>query len=156
MPGENTDSSGTTTEAPCKTCGTTERGRSACPGCGAVVCELCGDAEGEFCCDGEGGCAECACCHGYGYYPGGDPRHFHPDEECCTPAEIAAHKAACEAWERGETPDPGGPHLPLTEENIAKYAPSVVVKHGAGGHITVAHYGIGTYDLPCSVHGYTR
>lgn len=83
-----------------------------------------------------------------------DPRHFHPDEECCSPAEIAAHRAACEAWERGETPDPGGPHLPITEENIAKYAPSVIVKAGACGHITVAHYGIGSYTMPCSVHGY--
>ncbi len=42
----------------------------------------------------------------YGGYYGGDPRRFFPDEECCTPAELAAHKAACEAWNRGERPDP--------------------------------------------------
>lgn len=41
----------------------------------------------------------------YGGYPVvEDPRDFSPDPECCTPEEIAAHKAACEAWERGERP----------------------------------------------------
>lgn len=38
----------------------------------------------------------------YGHYHGGDPRLFTPAEDECTPEEIAAHKAACEAWERGE------------------------------------------------------
>lgn len=41
----------------------------------------------------------------YGYYSGGDPRLFSPAEDECTPEEMAAHKAACEAWERGERPD---------------------------------------------------
>lgn len=41
----------------------------------------------------------------YGHYHGGDPRRFSPCEDECTPEEIAAHKAACEAWERGERPD---------------------------------------------------
>jgi hypothetical protein len=41
----------------------------------------------------------------YGGYYGGDPRHFHPDEERCTAAELSAHRAACDAWARGETPD---------------------------------------------------
>lgn len=44
----------------------------------------------------------------YGGYYGGDPRKFHPDEEVCSEAEIAAHKAACEAWNRGERPEPQG------------------------------------------------
>lgn len=42
----------------------------------------------------------------YGGYYGGDPRKFHPDEEMCTAAEIAAHRAACAAWDRGERPGP--------------------------------------------------
>ena len=41
----------------------------------------------------------------YGHYHGGDPRRFSPAEDECSPEEIAAHKAACEAWERGERPD---------------------------------------------------
>lgn len=41
----------------------------------------------------------------YGFYSGGDPRRFHPSEEECSPEEIANHKAACEAWARGERPD---------------------------------------------------
>ena len=40
----------------------------------------------------------------YGYPVVEDPRDFSPDPECCNPEEIAAHKAACEAWERGERP----------------------------------------------------
>ena len=64
----------------------------------------------------------------YGYYPGGDPRGFSPDEESSTVEERAAHKTACEAWERGECPDPGGPHKPFE-----------------GGHLTVSHYGLGVY-----------
>lgn len=42
--------------------------------------------------------------YGYGCFPGGDPRSFSPDEECCTPEELAKHKADCEAWDRGENP----------------------------------------------------
>jgi hypothetical protein len=43
----------------------------------------------------------------YGYFPGGDydPRRFEPDEEACTPAELAAWKEACAAWDRGERPE---------------------------------------------------
>lgn len=38
----------------------------------------------------------------YGYFAGGDPRDFRPDPECSTDEERAAHKAACEAWSRGD------------------------------------------------------
>lgn len=38
----------------------------------------------------------------YGAFPGGDPRLFAPDPEATTEPERAAHKAACEAWKRGE------------------------------------------------------
>lgn len=38
----------------------------------------------------------------YGGFYGGDPRKFHPDEEVCTPEEIANHKEACAKWDRGE------------------------------------------------------
>ena len=47
---------------------------------------------------------------GYGGFHGGDPRTFYPDGESCTPAEIDAHRRACEIWDaaetRGETPEP--------------------------------------------------
>jgi hypothetical protein len=45
----------------------------------------------------------------YGHFHGGDPRSFFPDAECCTPDEMAAHQAACEAAERGE-PSTAVPH----------------------------------------------
>lgn len=42
----------------------------------------------------------------YGFFTGGDPRLFTPDSENA-PEEIAAHKAACAAWDRGEqVPEP--------------------------------------------------
>lgn len=41
----------------------------------------------------------------YGWYLGGDPRQFEPDEEN-RPDEIAAWRSACEAWERGESVEP--------------------------------------------------
>jgi hypothetical protein len=44
----------------------------------------------------------------YGGYYGGDPRKFFPDEECCSPAELKAHKEHCDAWNRGLRPEPGG------------------------------------------------
>jgi hypothetical protein len=40
----------------------------------------------------------------YGSFYGGDPRRFHPDPECSTDAERAAHAEACKAWDRGERP----------------------------------------------------
>ena len=40
--------------------------------------------------------------YGYGFFPGGDPRLFRPDEEGTTAEEHANHLAACEAWDRGE------------------------------------------------------
>jgi len=45
----------------------------------------------------------------YGHFHGGDPRSFFPDAECCTPDEMAAHRAACEAANRGE-PSAAVPH----------------------------------------------
>ena len=39
---------------------------------------------------------------GYGYYRPRNPHDFHPGPECCSAEEIAAHKAACEAWDRGD------------------------------------------------------
>lgn len=46
---------------------------------------------------------DCSCV--YGWYLGGDPRQFEPDEEN-RPDEIAAWRSACEAWERGESVEP--------------------------------------------------
>jgi hypothetical protein len=48
---------------------------------------------------------DCWC--SYGFYHGGDPRQFQPDEEN-PESEIAAWQLLCEAWDRGEQiqPDP--------------------------------------------------
>lgn len=41
----------------------------------------------------------------YGFFHGGDPRNFQPDGDS-TDAERAAHKAACEEYERSQTASP--------------------------------------------------
>lgn len=72
----------------------------------------------------------------YGWFPGGnyDPRRFEPDRDVCKPAEIAAWRNACEAWNRGKRPEvfsPGhqedGPH--------------------AGSFAGGSPFGMGTYEI---------
>lgn len=62
----------------------------------------------------------------YGGFYGGDPRKFHPDHECCTADEIAAHAAACREWDQGNRPpDPPGhesTHDPVTGKLIQHIA----------------------------------
>lgn len=66
----------------------------------------------------------------YGPFPGGDPRRFKPDEECCSVEEIANWKAACDAWDGGEYQDRGPGCLTLGDGSVAAA--------GTG-------FGIGTY-----------
>lgn len=71
---------------------------------------------------------------GYGFFPGGDPRLFIPDEQCATEEEIANHQAACEAMERGEAVDQSPAGETLRSES-GEYL----------GHITFSKFGLGTY-----------
>ncbi len=66
----------------------------------------------------------------YGFFHLDDPRDFFPDEECCTPAEITAHKTACEKAALGEVWGP-------------------VLERG-GGCVASESFGIGTY----LIHGF--
>lgn len=67
---------------------------------------------------------------GYGFFCGGDPRDFVPDEESCSPEELAAHKKACEEAD--------------TEEKARKLScPSGWVAPGI--HVTRSPFGIGSY-----------
>lgn len=71
---------------------------------GILLCDHCWEADVED---------DCWCV--YGWYLGGDPRQFEPDEEN-TPAEIAAWRAACEAWEQGRAVEPAPEeHGPWTD-----------------------------------------
>lgn len=69
---------------------------------------------------------------GYGSFPGGDPRNFTPDEEVNTPEELAAWKAACEAWDRGDGEDTGPQCQTM----------------GDGSVVTGTGFGMGTYQWP--------
>jgi hypothetical protein len=71
----------------------------------------------------------------YGYFHGGDPRDFCPDPEVCTPEELAAHKAACEAWERGERPE-----LDVHRHEVVEYKGKPALASYAGA------FGMGTYQ----------
>jgi hypothetical protein len=72
--------------------------------------------------------------HCYGFFPGGDPRHFMPDPECSTDAERAKHKVDCEAWDRGERP------------NVNANAPHWTGDGDMVAHVVPAGYGLGVYD----------
>ena len=37
--------------------------------------------------------------YGYGFWRPENPHHFSPDVDCCTNEKIAAHAAACKAWD---------------------------------------------------------
>ena len=71
----------------------------------------------------------------YGYFHGGDPRDFSPDAEVCTEAELAAHKEACERWERGERPEYEKHH-----HDVSQVGNTVVAVSYAGA------FGLGTYQ----------
>ena len=73
---------------------------------------------------------------GYGMFPGGDPRNFSPDPEN-TPEEIAKHKAACGAWEKGEGKDEGSACKKIEGENGECL-----------GFICGNGFGTGVYNLP--------
>lgn len=74
----------------------------------------------------------------YGYFPGGDPREFHPDEESCSADELEAHKRACQLMEEGRIDAVDGRHhWPLLKDG------EIV------GHVTHARFGIGTYEIKC-------
>ena len=70
---------------------------------------------------------------GYGFFPGGDPRTFHPDPECSTEAERARHAADCAAWDRGEFV--AGPACRSTYNDDGSLH----------SHVTPAGYGLGVY-----------
>lgn len=76
--------------------------------------------------------------HGYGYYLGGDPRKFHPDFECCSVLEIAAHESACKAWNEA---DAEGKKLEpeKCESGWVHHNDSLI-------HIAKSNYGIGGYE----------
>lgn len=66
---------------------------------------------------------------GYGFARPDNPHDFHPDAESCSADEIAAHKAACDAYDKGEyTPERGSEWI-------------------GAMHILRAPWGIGTYIM---------
>lgn len=70
---------------------------------------------------------------GYGFYRPENPHNFHPDPECCSDEEVANHRAACEAWDRGDYKAPQGSESFYNEKGELTL------------HITRAPWGIGSY-----------
>lgn len=66
--------------------------------------------------------------YGYGFFPGGDPRLFHPDEEGARPEELEHHRKACAAWDAGER------------------ASRPDCTHGDGFVLTACQFGLGSYE----------
>ncbi len=86
--------------------------------------------------------------HGYGAFPGGDPREFTPDEECSTPEEREAYRLACEAAARGESnPAPAHAWIGVDEARKALAAGGVdaATIGGSIAHVTYTRFGLGGY-----------
>jgi hypothetical protein len=66
----------------------------------------------------------------YGFYHGQDPRTFSPDGECCTKAEMDAHKTACAAADAGTwADDDSGCHSPRPGVKVLKSSFGLGVYH---------------------------
>lgn len=77
---------------------------------------------------------------GYGFFHGGDPRNFCPsgfgEGEENTPEEVAAHRAACDEWDKAEAEG----RVLRDEDGCCRHiAPGIV--------LTVARFGMGVYTL---------
>ena len=87
----------------------------------------------------------------YGHFPGGDydPRTFRPDEESNTPDELAAHKAACEAWERGgERPEikpSGRTEIVTVPAHVSRKTGESFPEYTGPAHVCGSALGVGTY-----------
>lgn len=91
---------------------------------------------------------------GYGAFHGGDPRQFTPDPECSTEEERAAHKAACDAWDRGDEVEirggceyrevEPGSELSAAVEEVRKGA-AVATTGPAVVRVQRQTFGLGTY-----------
>jgi hypothetical protein len=86
---------------------------------------------------------------GYGMFPGGDPRRFHPDsvdfDSGNRPEELAAHEAACKRWNEAEA---AGKPLPPAEEGSCK--PFTLERDGevvGGGIVCGSAFGMGGYEF---------
>ncbi len=66
---------------------------------------------------------------GYGFFPGGDPRQFNPDEEMDSPQELENHRLACEAWDKGD-------------QQVIQSGCMVMPD---GSIRNISHFGLGTY-----------
>jgi hypothetical protein len=71
--------------------------------------------------------------NGYGFYRPENPHNFSPDAESCSDEEMANHKAACEAWDRGDYKAPQGSESFYGEKGELTM------------HILRAPWGIGSY-----------
>lgn len=78
---------------------------------------------------------------GYGIFPGGDPRDFHPDPECSTDAEREAHAKDCAAWDAWEASGCAGPMPEPSVKNGHQHFDT----DGMVGWVTFAGYGLGSY-----------
>lgn len=84
---------------------------------------------------------------GYGFMRPENPHDFRPDTDSCTEAEIAAHKAACNAWDRGEYQRADAPTVKAGEPLPDGVQSALVAPDGAAIHATYAPWGIGSYVM---------
>ncbi len=69
----------------------------------------------------------------YGYPCVTNPNDFTPDTECCSPDEIAAHKAACESWGKPSYKPNDGCYTKVAEDGTVMHI--VRTSWGIGGNV---------------------
>lgn len=86
---------------------------------------------------------------GYGAFPGGDPRQFHPDgeDDGTLPEEAEAHRLACAAWDRGDRKAVPSAHTYTGATPID----SATLNGGVILHVTEQRFGLGMYRVRVAV-----
>ena len=84
---------------------------------------------------------------GYGFFHGGDPRKFHPDSECSSPEEIAAHEITCAQWDAGNQVEaPAEEHGPWVRDGEMVLGDRPEGEGWRGVCVRRESYGLGSYE----------
>ncbi len=84
--------------------------------------------------------SDCWC--SYGFFYGGDPRHFEPDFESATEEEQGRYKSDCKEWDDGNPLDRGPDHkVGAPPEGVTP--DSALSSGGVVLHYHKASYGLG-------------
>lgn len=109
-----------------------------CKNCGEAIEEHIKDSDPPWMCKEQVGSV-------YGFFHGGDPRHFHPCGEDSTPEEHENHRKACEVADACERLE-ANPELPCPSGWVRDENGKVIA------HVLRAPFGIGVTTYPTTYY----